>query len=534
MVRQPPFAAPLRLVLPARLPRVSLAHVWLSAALVVAGLGSGLLPVEPIDYWWTVKLGELIWLDGALPTTERLIYTPVREPIIDGQWLAQLLLFAVHTAGGPELALALRMAVALAISVLLIRFCLTDGATVRATAVSVALAMTLVVPGLAIRPQMFAVLPFVLVARAALAPPPGLIGVLGVALVLVFWTNVHGSFVLAYALFGAGLLDAAWDRVRGRGGDRLRRTLRLVAVCALAPLANPYGPGLVSYVVDAVLFNGFGSTIGVLGVEWGSPELRTPYGGAFYGSIVIMMGLLARGHRPRVGEALLLLLFGLLTVQAVRNMVWWAIVMAPYLARALGAVGAELGRWAVAKRTTVGCLDLARATDGTAPRGDTVGGMRLGVPAINAAYLILFVILIGACLPWWRSGLPLPPARTAVLALDTPVLVAEYLAVNRPPGRLFNFTDWGAYFAWRLGPTRPVFIDDRFELHPAEVWRDYSILSRGHVTWEEVAERYGITQLALDLKYQEALVQAARLSPSWALAYQDEQAVVFERLSRGQ
>ncbi len=485
----------------------------MAVPLLVAGLGSGLMPLESIDYWWTVKLGELIWYTGGLPNGDQLVFTPIREQVIDGQWLAQLILYAVHRLGGVEAALALRMAVALAVAVLLLRSCVGRRAGIRAVAVSIASGLMLILPGLAVRPQMLAVVPFLIVARAATSPPSRPLPALGVAASVAFWANVHGSFILAYVLLGAALVEAGWRYLRGEDVDRLPRLASLAALCAVAPLANPFGAGLAAYVLDTVLFNAVGSTVGVLGVEWGAPALRSSYGGAFFASVLVVMALLGRGHRPRLGEALLMLVFGLLALQAVRNVLWWGLVVTPYIARALGT------------EELISPLGRQRVT-GPASSG---GGVPLGQPAVNAACLALFALIVAACLPWWRPLSPFPASRTVLVDPSTPVLVAEYLAANPTHGELFNFTDWGAYLAWRLGPGQQVFIDDRFELHPAEVWRDYAAISRGHVSWEELLGQYGVTRLVLDPASQDGLVQAVRRSPDWRPAYEDQQALVFER-----
>jgi hypothetical protein len=123
----------------------------------------------------------------------------------------------------------------------------------------------------------------------------------------------------------------------------------------------------------------------------------------------------------------------------------------------------------------------------------------------------------------------LPPARTALLNQDTPVAVAEYLAANPVEGRLFNDTDWSAYFSWRLAPDTRVFVDNRFELHPPEVWREYLAIVSGHVSWERRLEAHGITRLALSRASQGALIAAVQESPRWRLAYEDDRALVFER-----
>jgi hypothetical protein len=219
----------------------------------------------------------------------------------------------------------------------------------------------------------------------------------------------------------------------------------------------------------------------------------------------MLMVLLARGHRPRLGEGLLLLGFGLMTVQSIRNELWWGLALTPFVARSLTAWSTRLA-----------------------------SGIAVGVPALNAVCLALFALVVVAGLPWLRSYVELPTTQAPILDETTPVAVAEYLAQHPTEGQLFNASNWGAYFGWRLGPERRVFIDNRFELHPAEVWTDYIAIGRGHVSWEERVAKYGATQLALDVRAQEPLIEAVRRSPDWTLAYQDHQAVVFDRRPGGE
>jgi len=76
-----------------------------------------------------------------------------------------------------------------------------------------------------------------------------------------------------------------------------------------------------------------------------------------------------------------------------------------------------------------------------------------------------------------------------------------------------------------------MFIDNRFELHPIEIWKDYTIISRGHVSWEHRLDSYGVTRLALEPESQVGLVEAVRESPNWRVVYQDEQDLVFDRMT---
>ena len=71
----------------------------------------------------------------------------------------------------------------------------------------------------------------------------------------------------------------------------------LAVVCGLAPLLNPNGFGLASYVSDTVLFNGGGMSVGFSA----SSGARRPFGHRtavlFYGSVVLAIVLLGAGRR---------------------------------------------------------------------------------------------------------------------------------------------------------------------------------------------------------------------------------------------
>ncbi|MFN8635842.1 MAG: hypothetical protein U0893_18490 [Chloroflexota bacterium] len=483
-------------------------HVWLGLVVVAASLACAVDPLDPIDYWWSVRLGSLIRQLGAIPTDDSLVYTVVRGPIVDGQWLARVVISALHDLGGVDLTLALRTVIAVTAALLLARMCRTAGAGARVSAVMAGLSVILFVPGLAVRPQLMAVLPFLLVMRAALDPPRSVLGVTAMAAVVVFWANAHGSFILIYPLLGVGMLEALVERLQTGSNERLKRALILSAVCGLAPLVNPYGIGLASYVGDAILFNGGGTSIGVLGSEWTPPELKSAYGGLFYGSVVLAVVLLGAGTRPRLGEGLLLLAFGLLAVSSTRHILWWSLVAVPFIARGFAELFAS----------------------GPFRRVPQPGPLPVGSPSMNRLCLLAFGMMAVVALPWWRERLPLPPDRTVKLDVTTPVAVGEYLATHPKDGRLFNDTDWSAYLTWRL-PDTQVFVDNRFELHPSQVWEEYLTVSRGHVSWQRRLDAHGVTRLALNRAGQSGLIAAVRESPDWQLVYEDKQALVFDRVT---
>src|SRR5262245_7577291 len=142
---------------PARgLRRPSLNDVWLAAVLALTFAAANTFPVDQTDYWWTVKLGQGLWGAGQLPAADPLAFTSTREPYVEQQWLAQLVLAAVHLLGGLDAALVLR-AVLLVVTISLV-FCACRRARAGGGLAALAsiLALLLVLPGAATRPQLLA------------------------------------------------------------------------------------------------------------------------------------------------------------------------------------------------------------------------------------------------------------------------------------------------------------------------------------------------------------------------------------------
>src|SRR5438067_7852325 len=253
-------------------------HVWLAATLAFAFIVGTLLQADQTDYWWTVKLGEGLWAASQLPAADPLAFTSAREPYVEQQWLAQLVLAAVHHVGGLEAALVFRGLLLVLTIGLLYRACRATGAAAGAAATACAIALLSIVGGAAIRPQLLAIPLFVLFLLGTTAWTLRPWTVVALPLAMVAWANLHGSFPLGIALVGAALAGRAltvaaasstWSRAGGAILDdrTVRRLGLLLALCLLAPLANPYGLGIVPWLVDYLTFNTGGTGLSTLSLE---------------------------------------------------------------------------------------------------------------------------------------------------------------------------------------------------------------------------------------------------------------------------
>jgi len=100
---------------------------------------------------------------------------------------------------------------------------------------------------------------------------------------------------------------------------------------------------------------------------------------------------------------------------------------------------------------------------------------------------------------------------------------------REPPGaRVFHPFNWGGAL---LYAGRPVFIDQRNDCYPPEVWRDYLTVHHLRPGWEAVLEKWRIDTVAWTREGR--LTEELRARPEWRLEHEDATAVLFSRERRG-
>jgi hypothetical protein len=73
---------------------------FLSIALAVAFALAALAPFRSYDSFWHLATGRWIVEHGALPLTDPFAVASDRIPWINGEWLFQLIAYAIHALGG--------------------------------------------------------------------------------------------------------------------------------------------------------------------------------------------------------------------------------------------------------------------------------------------------------------------------------------------------------------------------------------------------------------------------------------------------
>ncbi len=176
--------------------------------IVLAGLAFfvSLVTLPPNDFWWHLKLGEIIATSRQVPAANLFSWTLLADhPFVYGAWLGELLLYLGYRLGGLELLTFARNSLICVVFFLVGSEAKRVSGSWRLAALTIGISALMTVNNLVIRPQIWAWLPFaiffVLLNRFAddrLKPA----WLLSLPLIMIFWVNVHGSFILGGVMVG--------------------------------------------------------------------------------------------------------------------------------------------------------------------------------------------------------------------------------------------------------------------------------------------------------------------------------------------
>ena len=477
----------------------SIRHLWVGLTVGAAFIGPASSAIGLPDIYWTLLSGAWMVANGRLLESDPFTSAPHSAgPVLNVQWLADLIFYAFDALGGlPMVITGTALVVTLTYGLLLIA-AVTASGHLRLSCVSIWGAYLLGASNLSPRPQTLAYPIFTLfilaVVRAEWRKDTRLLWLLPPATAL--WANLHGSFFTGFLL----LACAAAGRVLSARALYPARPYVLTLVgCLAASLINPYGPGSLVYVASI----GGNPVIRDYVTEWAPTSVSLPEGILFFCSLAVVGALMLKSPaRLTPFEALVLLAFGYLAWSSVRAIVWWGFAIGPIVARLLGSV-------------------LPNRLTATRDK-----------PLLNAAILIGIAWLAVMTLPWFKSSLAiLPPDKRGLVSPNTPVAVGEYLRTHDAPttAALLNDHGWGGYLEWAAWPRHEIFLDGRIELHPAQVWLDYLDIVFPSARWRGLVDQYQIGYMVLSQENEADLIADLRADLAWRVDYEDDQAIVFAR-----
>jgi hypothetical protein len=302
---------------------------------------------------------------------------------------------------------------------------------------------------------------------------------------LLVWANLHGSFLLALGILVLELLLSLLPSPPGRLASQklpAKAMAATVAASLLATLANPHGPGLLSYSFHVSSSSELTSFI----EEWQSPDFHSLFLlVVIVGPLIVLLGLLAITSTTFfLDDAVLACVMFLATLHAVRFM--------PYFVLAMCSV---LSGWSPIKTETI----------------------KPSVLTVPVAALACAVLLTG---PHPPAGAPAKGDSTTA----TPVAATEFL--KHQTGRVFATYWWNDYLIYE---DIPVFVDGRTDVYfGTGILETYVNLSQVSIDPDPVFRRWDVrwvmwnkdTTLAIFLSHD----------PAWKPVYRSGDAVVFEHV----
>lgn len=473
-------------------------------------------PLWHTDIWGHLAYGKRIVTSKSLPVTEPLMPLAAGVPFIDTAWLSQVIGFvAMDRLGVTSLSFLYAAAITGMAALLVFR------GYQRTHSVLIALfGLFLWLWGCwqhlnIMRPQMGGMLCFVFLLTLITSRQRRAWHWFAVPALFVVWANLHGSFIVGLALLGGmafgRMLDLAVRCGEFRAiqhDSRVRRSVMMLELAAVAVLLNPYGVRLYSEVFQIARHPNLADL-----TEWGPLQLRMAQGQAA-AVIALLLIVLYRLSPRRVSAAEVLLLFGFgaAALWSSRNLVWWIPLAVVFGMQHAGAIWKHW-RIPVEEQTP-------------APR--------------NGRWSVILAGIVWICFAFTPFGGRVLHGNEGKLGLEkllsrgTPLGVVEHLKKlsdqNRlPRGLVFNTYEWGDYLLWAGPPQLKVFLASHVHLVPREVWNDYVATSNGASGWEEILDRYGVNMIALDAATHESLIRRLREDSDWRQSYSDNVGTVFIR-----
>ena len=448
-----------------------------------------------VDLGFHLRAGEATLSAGHWLDHDTFTSTFFGAPWLNQNWLAQVALFETWNLAGLHGLVVLNTLLFAAGFAILFWLCARRGRGVRVGAIAVVAAVLPAIYNTAVRPQSFSwfLLALVLLILETSEGRPRLLWLLPP--LFAVWANVHGAFAVGLAFLGIEALAAIVAARRG-GADRTwaRLLLGVTGLSAVAALINPWGWNVYGYVLDI----GTDPTIRGAIEEWQPPSIADSAGLLFFVSVAVVVAVLAMSRaRPSLGDALRLLIGGVLGLLAIRNGLWWAFAAGPALASLLAPWSERLER------------------EGDEPR------------PLNVAILAVVAVIAVLASPWLRSVSPLVSEKDrSLIKTGTPVQAARFLQTHSFEGNMLNTQGLGSFLEF-VAPQHRTFLDSRIEMFPPGLWSDYTHLMSADPGFEELLERRNIGYAVLATRPRPPLADALERSDDWNEAYSDAEVAIY-------
>jgi hypothetical protein len=322
---------------------------------------------------------------------------------------------------------------------------------------------------------------------------------------MLLWTNLHGGFITGFILIGTYLFCNIIIFLISKDGkkEEYKKKIKILGLttllCLIATLINPFGYNVFLYTFKVLSNKYLMSNV----VEFLPLNFQYPSMGPFKYLLLIVMTMMAlAGKQLRFHELLLILLFTTMSIYAMRNVFFFAIVVAPILSRHSNLIFSQLeGRFVnfLKKRSE----NIAR------------------VDASAGGYIWVFpLILMAAIVLSYRLEIGFDEKKK-------PVAAVEFLKKEFIKGNMFNNDEFGDYIIYSAYPKYKVFIHDKIDWRAEERLKEYLKVIKFEQGWEDIIRKYDINWIIFNTDH--VFSRFLREREDLKLIYTDKVASIFVR-----
>jgi hypothetical protein len=454
------------------------------------------------DIWGHVKFGQDILQSGSIPERDSYSYLTGGAYWINHEWLAEVIFAAVFALGGSRGLILMKAGLTFLTLGLVYWHLLRRGLSALRGGIVLMFAVHLVSLGVRfVRPHSFTYLLFVVTLLLLDQADRGRLRWLwGIPIVFTLWVNLHGGFLAGLAIV------IVWSFVHI--AVSVYRTHKIcpsilafggsVIIAAIAILLNPYGRGLLHFLMQPATF------IRPEIMEWQPTNIMSPYGVIYLVFLAMAMaGCLYSRRERRPGPIAVLCCMALVPLLAYRHGPLFGLAI-PLLAGE--HIGDAWNRWS------------SNASSVWQKRREACAQRCLAGLAIAAASVALY-----SSLPYMKC-IRIDPVR----GTSFPARAVAVLSNSGAEGNLAIDFNWGEYAIWHLSHRFKVSFDGRREtIYSDEVRKENLNFTFGIGDWDKLI-RDRDTHMALVQKTR-ALFNLLKLTPGWVLVYEDSLSAMFTK-----
>ena len=496
---------------------------------VLLGLSCGALGrllLRDAGTGWHIRHGQLMLQSHAITRVDPFSATMTGQPWFAWEWLYDLLIAVIHHVFGLNGVVFYSAAIMAATFVLVFHIAMRRGGSLPITFLLLVLTMGATAVHFLARPHvlswLFTVVWFEVLDSAAYANrAENDRRIFLLPLLMLLWVNLHGGFLLGFALLAAYLVGGGIQYLtcrdqRTETGSWLKRLGIMSVFCLFATLVNPYGYKLhvhiYRYLTDRFLMDHV--------TEFLSPDFHGVAQQCFAILLLVTVAALASARRHyRLPRLFVILLAAYGGLYASRNLptssMLLTLLVAPLLSEtvAKAAENVQIAAWLRALLSRLHSFGIRMQKMEAQFQG-------------HLWIVIVFALGLWACLHGGRIS----SAQLLNAYFDEkrfPVEAAQVLAERNVREPIFCPDQWGGYLIYRLYPQTKVLVDDRHDLYGDQFFRDYMRVVFVQSGWSKVLDDRHVNWVLVQKDSSLGTI-LGQTSP-WKLVHEDKTAVLFHR-----